>query len=340
MSLYNDVYQLLSENDCVIIPGFGGFVVNYFEADVDLRNQEFYPPSRRIAFNESLQNNDGLLMNYLCQKNSIDWNSAEKYVNQFAQEINAQLNNNQQLSFDNLGVFTKKSGKLVFSPEDEVNILNSSFGLSGFHFPMIKSTIEVQKPLIISKTKSAKTNKKQKSRKPILYIVSAAAVIIGLSFITIHYNLFDSFNNSDIQQANIIPVEVVSDTNATENEATTELIVEPEVEVEVAPEIIETEPVENIDVEVIENAEPVVDETPINTDFFVHIIAGSFANINNAQNLQMSLSTDGFHSQVLPIVNGMYRVSVKSFANKDDANQNLEQLRSQTGNSALWVLFW
>ena len=51
MNLYNSVYQLLKENDCVIIPDFGGFVANYFEAKVDLPTQEFYPPGKRIACN-------------------------------------------------------------------------------------------------------------------------------------------------------------------------------------------------------------------------------------------------------------------------------------------------
>ena len=53
------IEQLLLRNDCVIVPGLGGFVANRTAAEV---TGAFVVPSRRIMlFNVLLTYNDGLL---------------------------------------------------------------------------------------------------------------------------------------------------------------------------------------------------------------------------------------------------------------------------------------
>jgi len=53
------IRELLFRHDCVIIPGFGAFIGNYFPSQVDRNDGLFYPPSRRITFNRHLTGNDG-----------------------------------------------------------------------------------------------------------------------------------------------------------------------------------------------------------------------------------------------------------------------------------------
>jgi hypothetical protein len=338
MNLYNDVYQLLSENDCVIIPDFGGFVANYYEARVDLRNQEFCPPSRKVAFNESLKNNDGLLANHICQNSNVNWTTANEYVARFVTEINNSLKNDQTLIFENLGKFTRQSGNLVFVPFEGLNLLESSYGLGSFHFPMLKPAnafIEIQKPQTLSKTKSAKANKSVKSRKSLIYAISAAAVITGLVVVSVQFGWFDSKSNNNNNYANINPVETLTNT---EKET-----VKPEKPVNPATEDVnnsgktsESEKVETVPAgEVKTVAEPVVKNDLAAKSF---VIAGSFSNIENADNLKESLVAMGLPSQVLPVNNGMYRVAVKSYSDSGQATSELNSLREQTGNSSLWVL--
>lgn len=351
MNLYNSVYQLIRDNDCVIIPGFGGFVANYFDARTDLRNQEFYPPNRKIAFNEGLQNNDGQLMNYICQENNIDWDSANNYVKKFVSEINSKLEENQQVKFENLGVFSKKSGSLVFIPENDINLLDSSYGLTSFNFPMISSAkdgikVQAQKP--VSQTKSAKLNKKKKSRKPFFFIVTAAAILAGLTFVTIQYDLLDYIpTKSNVEEVNIMPVDVITndlDTNSTADNTSEIETYEVDSAVNNIYEnrpikeeiVIVEESTDNVEAPIVEIQETV----EVNTNLSVHIVAGSFSNIINAQNLQARLLETGFASQILPQKNGMYRVTVKSFASQDLASLELESLRSQANNPSLWVLYW
>lgn len=342
MKLYKDVYQLLSENDCVIIPDFGGFVANYCEAKVDLRTQEFCPPARKLAFNESLKNNDGLLINHICQTQNVNWNTANSFVADFVSEINNSLKDNQTVTFEKMGQFTRKSGILVFVPFAENNLMESSFGLPVFHFPMLKpanSFVEIQKQKPLSKTKSAKSNKPVKSRRTLVFTLSTAAVITGLVIISVQFGWFAKSNENN-GYANINPVETLinSDSSVKNSNVSKE-------------KDIKTESVEKIEksddkveaVTVVENKTAVKSDNKIvvaetNTEYKSHIIAGSFSNIENANNLQKKLVESGLPSQVLPVSNGMYRVAVKSYTDSSKATADLSSLKSQTGNNSLWVL--
>ena len=138
MNLYNAIYQLVCENDCVIIPGFGGFVTNRFSADVDFSKQEFYPPSRKVAFNENLSLSDGILVNHISQTENVSWAEAEQTVKTFVDELNEKLSDGKTLTFDGLGEFSRRTGTLVFVP-DTNNLLDEAFGLTSFNFPMLPS---------------------------------------------------------------------------------------------------------------------------------------------------------------------------------------------------------
>ena len=54
--------ELLFVQECVIIPGFGGFLTKYKSADIDYLNYTITPPTKSISFNRQLRNDDGLLV--------------------------------------------------------------------------------------------------------------------------------------------------------------------------------------------------------------------------------------------------------------------------------------
>ena len=141
MNLYSDIYQLLKFNDCVIIPGFGGFVANYASAKVDFNSQEFFPPSKSIAFNKSLNSNDGLLANYIVKSRSISWEKAMQEIEKFVNSVNNSLNNNEIVEFSGLGYFLLNQNALVFTPFDFNDLLNDSYGLSIFTYPIDRKSV-------------------------------------------------------------------------------------------------------------------------------------------------------------------------------------------------------
>ena len=152
----NYIVELLFNQECVIIPGFGGFVVNYHSAYYDAKKNVFYPPQRKVGFNARLKTNDGLLFNYLVHRENISFNEAREKVTRFVETINACLKNKEEVVIPRLGSFTFKH-QLVFSPDKQTNFLTDVYGL----YPVLISSIKkevVAVPKRVTIPVSTKTN--------------------------------------------------------------------------------------------------------------------------------------------------------------------------------------
>ncbi|HOK37628.1 MAG: SPOR domain-containing protein [Bacteroidales bacterium] len=335
MNLSKDIIELLKENDCVIIPAFGGFVANYFSGGVDFKTQEFFPPARRIAFNQNLKNNDGLLINYLSIKHNCDWQAAGLMVKTFVDEIKMSLSNDNYFVFEGLGKIVKEKNSLVFYPEANLNFLDDSFGLEKFVFPVLKfNEIRPEVTRTISKVKEAKANRPKRKTASWVYTLSAAAVLGGLIFLTIKTGVVDKIFNNDKEYAIVVPIENLNNNKPKVNASS-------ENKDSKSEEIANSEPLKT------ENPEPAIRENTENTEIStfdsqevqnnVHIIAGCFSVKENAENLCSKLQSQGYPAVILP-GNNFYRVSVKSYSDKNSAAKELENLKSETGNTSLWIL--
>ena len=350
MNLYNTIYQLVCDNDCVIIPGFGGFVTNRFPADVDFSKQEFYPPSRKVAFNENLSLSDGLLLNYISQTENVSWADAEQIVKSFVDELNEKLSDSKTLTFDDLGSFSCRTGSLVFVP-NSANLLDEAFGLATFNFPLLPSVSKPRIESAIIKGIPDKNGKKNRRGRAIAWSLSAVAVIAGLVCMSLYMGWFDRlFGNGD--DNTMLAGFGVSANNEQVVEAAEEAIADEQTadfaEIqEVVAEETESQDLASEEVladEEITTEEPVATsvETSVvavnTTEYKVHIIAGCFANYSNAENVYKDLSSRGLSPQILPLNKGLYKVSVKGFATTADACAELQGLKELTGNDSLLVM--
>ena len=348
MDLYNIVYQLVQENDCVIIPGFGGFVTNCFSAEIDFSRQEFCPPSRKVAFNENLSLSDGLLVNYVSQTEKLSWQDADEAVRAFAAELNQKLSENQTVAFEGLGDFSRKTGNLVFSP-CAANLLDDAFGLPTFNFPMLHSSskLSVEKTVI----KVADDNRGNHKRgKIIAWSLSSAAVIGVLICLTLHFGWLDGIMNSNGVNTILAGFGFGNKTEQVVNEQKDEKIENPVVDTTANIVIDESEPEsediveesveeeESIDEEVAEKAVEEVVAVTETVEYKTHIIAGCFSELTNAENSCKNLQSKGLPAQILPLHKGLYRVSVKGFASTKEACAELKNLKEISGNSSLWIL--
>ena len=132
------IQELLLSNNCVIIPGFGAFIGNYNPSEIRLYENKIYPPNKTIAFNRSLQNNDGLLINAVSQKLDISLKEAEDKVTTYSKDCNNSLVLHKSLIFKDIGrLILDDEHKIQFQPYLYKNYLLESFGLESMSlFPI------------------------------------------------------------------------------------------------------------------------------------------------------------------------------------------------------------
>ncbi|GCD77115.1 cell division protein [Thermaurantimonas aggregans] len=140
MTINEHIINLLYSYDCVIIPGFGGFVARYFPAEIQEGTYMFRPPSKRISFNARLKENDGLVAHYISQKEGISYQEALQMLEITVRSWNRILESGNKIILEGIGkIYTDSEGNLQFTPALEANFLTSSYGLAMFRSPAITS---------------------------------------------------------------------------------------------------------------------------------------------------------------------------------------------------------
>ncbi len=150
MNINQSIQELLYEHECVIIPQFGGFVTNYKPAFVHPKKHLIFPPSKQVSFNVNLKNNDGLLANYISQKENVSYQVALEYVQSAVSKFSEKLKIGKRLSVEGVGTISvNESGSLEFAPEDIHNFLRSSFGLKPVFLPTLEELAPAATPVAI-----------------------------------------------------------------------------------------------------------------------------------------------------------------------------------------------
>ena len=168
------IRELLFGHDCVIVPGFGGFIGNYAPAHVDRSSGTFYPPVKQISFNRNLNHNDGLLIGRISGSLNINYGDARTSVEKFVADLRKKLENGEKVVFDSIGSFiNNQEGNVQFEPDRTSNYHLDSYGLESFQcFPL--EGYDVRKRII---RHSSRDPLKQGSFRKILW---RAAIVIPL----------------------------------------------------------------------------------------------------------------------------------------------------------------
>lgn len=142
MVLIDLVSELLYKHNCVIIPDFGGFVGNFKSTDFDTNRLLVFPSRKKVVFNQSLTENDGLLVNSLMAKKGITYEEAEKEVKLFVSFLRDRLAKYKNYEFKNIGsIYLNKEDKLIFVAYDGVNFHKSSYGLQDIKVKRLQTAV-------------------------------------------------------------------------------------------------------------------------------------------------------------------------------------------------------
>lgn len=193
MQLSNYISDLLYRYECVIVPGFGGFVSNTISSTVNHFTHTFNPPTKKLSFNSQLKNNDGLLANYIAASKNISFEEATSMIEEKVANWNLELQKNT-IAIKNIGSLSlNKEQKIIFEPIESTNYLASSFGLESFQSPSVKRLEYKQKVTQLETTEH---------RKSPSYLKYAATVAVLLTIGTLSWN--------SVQQKKAVALEQVT----------------------------------------------------------------------------------------------------------------------------------
>lgn len=146
MELIDQVSELLYKHNCVIIPGFGGFVANFKSARFQEDRLLSSPAIKRVAFNQSLVENDGLLIRHLSSIKGISYEEAEKEVAVFVRYLHDRLLAYRNYEFRNIGsLYLNTDDKIVFVPYEGLNFFPKSYGLEDVKVKRLQRVIDTQR---------------------------------------------------------------------------------------------------------------------------------------------------------------------------------------------------
>lgn len=292
---YTFLEHLLYDHECVIIPQFGGFVVNAQDFQFNAQEGKIYPKRKCVAFNEKLKTDDRFLTTEWAKKKSISQKEASIEITAISKELKSQISTQGYLTIGELGAFTLNSeNRLSFSPNPDFNADLSVFGLFpvglGHALPKEKKTVLEEAPVaedLPSYTPEPSPIKVSRSA----YVYALIAFIIG--GIGAFFLTEPAGNQS---QSSLNPIKI-------EKKVATPVAV-------AAPAVPTPVQVDTVQKEVI--AKPASVEAPADQEV-IYLVAASFQSLTQAEKGLKEFKSRGFDQAEIILKNEQtkfYRISL------------------------------
>ena len=335
MKMETYISDLLYRHDCVIIPGLGGLITNYRSAQIHPVSHTFRAPSKSIRFNVNLQEDDGLLANYVSSCESISFASAQSKIKRFVFSIQNDLEHKKEARLPKIGVLSVDiNGIISFEPDLKVNYLPDAFGLEAIQSPAI---LRKSKGINVSKQIYQGSKSLQAQKTSFNWKVAAVLIpLIGLStYISFQQEIIhDKYANyAYLNPFKEKPAAVYVPRTIEVKEKTIEL---KETKITTTPKTV----VETVKANTEVKARNIIPAPSVKTTLIskpFHLVAGCFSSKLNANNLVTQLKTEGFDASVIgQNENGLFRVAIQSYVTRELAVSEMKKLKD-SGKST-WLL--
>ncbi len=305
------IEKLLFDYNCVVVPGFGAFLAHSKSAEIDAASKTLLPPSKTISFNAQLSKNDGLLVSHIAKDKNLGYEEMLQEVEEVAQNWINRLEQGETVELFSIGKLWYNTEKRIqFQPENRINFLTSSFGLSSFaatpiHREVLKEEVvelEEKIPFIITPEKREET-----SFRP--WLKYAAVILLAVSIGFTGYNTYDNHQKKEF---------------AAQQEAQTEVskLIQEATFFESAPLEL---PAINLKVTKKQLGKH-------------HVIAGAFREENNADKRVAQLKEKGYNAFYLGVNKyGLHQVAYDSFEDPKEALAFLKKVKATDSRDA-WLL--
>ena len=370
-NLAKHIEQLLRDNDCVILPGFGGFVAHAVPAYYVSEEHLYYPPSRSISFNTSITMNDGLLAQSYMRSYNVDYAQAVYLIDVAIEKLRDTLDEEGSVTIPRIGTIKQDIHQTVQFVAEPAGISSPlHFGLGTLaistllQLQALPGTEVPKKEAVITQT--PRTIDLHIQKRALRQIVSTAAVFLLLLMAALPVGDLKPTDIASLQIANIanesakciatdIEVIAIEETHdeqesieAIELETTIENTVEPitettgesdieETVAEVTSEIITEAPAQTTIETPITITEPETLQPETNTKTY-HIIVASLPSKRGADEVIEGYVAKGYQQASLIERDNRVRISLTQFTDKDEANNYLKTLREDEVFQNAWLL--
>ena len=332
MILTQYIKELLYQQECVTLPGFGSFVTQNHPIRVNRFTGEFTPPSRSISFNRLIQENDGLLASYIARRENIPYNEALVEIEKECTRWNKRLDSDS-LILPGIGEFSLNAeNKLRFIPHRKINFDPNAIGLNAFQKTPLKAQIKVASvvpPISNASSKSSPMQdnkeslaftpeKKEDDRPP--YVKYAVIGVVAVALLGAVYY----FGNQYLESERLKSTELAEKRIAKNVEEST----------------FDLGTIAAISYETEAKVETVEDNSiQVEGGQFYSVIAGSFRDQANAERKLAALKEQGFEgaSFAEQSTDGLIRVAYGRFESKRQAFQLLNFINKGLEEEA-WYL--
>lgn len=161
---------LLLSNDCVIVPGLGGFMAHHVDARYDENDGTFLPPLRTLGFNPRLTMNDSLLVQSYIEAYDISYPEALRRIEAEVAEIRQHLESKREYELNDIGILRlNQEGNLEFEPCEAGILTPFLYGLSTFEMT----------PLVVEAKATTETAQDKNTKK----VPEESAITIKMSWL-------------------------------------------------------------------------------------------------------------------------------------------------------------
>jgi len=372
IELARHIEILLLENDCVIIPDFGGFIAHYQPARYIKEENLYLPPVRTIGFNPQLTINDGLLAQSYMQAHHTDFPDATRMIEEEVAGLKEQLYKNGCAEMHGIGVLHYNiHSTYEFHPNEDGALSPALYGLSSFSINRLE---------YLSSTVSATTGElfpQQEERKRTVrfkrqWIGNAVAVAVA---VVLFFFLSVPVENTYVDKGNYasLGTDGLFDAIRSQSLATTLVTVPSQPQHPkrrniknnkntLKPVTVKVEKVGKTQETVSEHvaaanlnsteqpvAKPVAESKPApekketatlsnSKRSNYHIIVSSLPTADDAYQVLNEYKRKGYKDVTVIEGNGHYRLSLCSFADKAVAYKKLNELKQNDAFRNAWVL--
>lgn len=351
---------LLLDNDCVIVPGLGGFTAHHVEARFDESDDVFLPPLRTLGFNQQLKINDSLLVQSYIEAYDISYPEALRRIEGEVEELRQRLANDGYYEMTDIGVLEmNEDGNIIFTPCEAGILTPELYGLSSFEMqPLMAeesttsaSSTQVQKPNVeptpITTTVFDQVGQKEETsandagqdtdtdedaEKTICIKVSwlrnagiaaAAALLLFFVIFPISHSGLNNVNIGDFNGTSFFSKLMPKDSQMNNINIS---------EIKASAKDSSRQSVKDSVKDSIKGIEP-----KVKSDTFCIVLASCIPQ-KNAERYVEQLHKKGFDKAYAMVNNKMVRVIYGNYTSETDAYNDLQKIRSKDEFEQAWIL--